>query len=287
MHKKIIEDINNLPKISEVIKTYNLSAKSFLSQNFILDIKLTTHISQLSGSLKEKSVIEIGPGPGALTRSLIINGAKKIITIEKDKRFIKALRPLKDIVDERLIILNEDALKICLSNIIYHYKLKNPVIISNLPYSIGTKLLIKWLPLPKEIKKMTLMFQKEVAERIVAKKGTKKYGRLAVITNLYSRPKILMRVSRKAFFPKPKVDSAIVEIEPKAKNKYKFKKNDIEKITHLLFHLRRKKIKSSLKSLGNPEEICRQAKLDCSLRAEQISPEEFALLAEILSSRLN
>ncbi|MBT4109840.1 MAG: 16S rRNA (adenine(1518)-N(6)/adenine(1519)-N(6))-dimethyltransferase, partial [Pelagibacterales bacterium] len=175
MDKDIIKNINNLPSISQTIKEYNLFAKKKLSQNFILDLNLTNKIINLSDRIKYNSIIEIGPGPGSLTRSLLLNGAKKVIAIEKDKRFIDVLQILKIASHNKLIIENEDALNINLKDIINKYNIINAEIIANLPYSIATKLLLKWIPFPKKINQMTLMFQKEVAERITAKPGSKKY----------------------------------------------------------------------------------------------------------------
>lgn len=284
MEKIILERINDLPKISEIIKLYNLSAKRYLSQNFILDLNLTNKIVKVSGDINNKNVIEIGPGPGALTRSILKTGPKKLIVIEKDPRFFDALSNLKKIVGKKLILINEDALKINLNEIMKNNSIKEAIIISNLPYSIATKLLIQWLPFPKQISKLTLMFQKEVADRIVAKVGTKKYGRLSVITSLYGHNKILMNIPSTAFYPRPKVNSAIIQIIPIHKKHYNFNKKTIEMITQALFHQRRKTIKSSLKPLGDSIELCKLASLDPSIRAEQVPPQGFARLSNIISS---
>ncbi len=287
MDDSLIKKINALPKISEVIKSYNLLAKRRLSQNYILDLNLTNHIVKISGDIKNKNVIEVGPGPGSLTRAILTAGARKVIAIEKDVRFIDALKILKKIVGIKLTLINEDALKINLKEIMRDNSIDDAVIISNLPYSIATRLLIQWLPFPKNINKMTLMFQREVAERIIAKVGTKQYGRLSVITNIYGNSKILLNIPSNAFFPKPKVNSSIIQIVPKLQIMDNLQKNNIEKVTQALFHQRRKKIKSTLKYLGDPEKLCKLANIDSSLRAEQITPNDFARISKIAFSNQN
>ena len=231
MSDALIKKINDLPKISEVIKSYDLLAKRRLSQNYILDLNLTNHIVKISGDIKNKSVIEVGPGPGSLTRAILTAGARRVIAIEKDVRFLHALKILKKIVGIKLTLINEDALKINLKKVMQDNSIDDAVIISNLPYSIATRLLIQWLPFPENINKMTLMFQREVAERIIAKVGTKQYGRLSVITNIYGNSKILMNIPSKAFFPEPKVNSSIIQIVPKPQimdnlRKKKYRKSD-------------------------------------------------------------
>ena len=279
MSTNLKKQIKNLPRISNIIKEYNLSAKKKLSQNFILDLNITDKIIRACGDMQHIDIIEIGPGPGALTRSIIANGAKRIIAIEKDKRFIEALKSLKDISKDKLIIKNEDALNIEFKKIFIKYNISNAYIISNLPYSISTKLLLKWLPIPHEISKLTLMFQKEVAERIVAKPGTKKYGRLSVLTGLMTNAKIIMHIPAKSFKPKPKIDSSVVEFKPKNKKEFLFKIEILEEITKILFNKRRKQVKSSLKTFGDPILLCEKINIDPSCRAEQITLESFEKLA--------
>ena len=282
MDKDIIKNINNLPSISQTIKEYNLFAKKKLSQNFILDLNLTNKIINLSDRIKYNSIIEIGPGPGSLTRSLLLNGAKKVIAIEKDKRFIDALQILKIASHNKLIIENEDALNINLKDIINKYNIINAEIIANLPYSIATKLLLKWIPFPKKINQMTLMFQKEVAERITAKPGSKKYGRLSILIGLMAEAKIIMHIPSSAFKPQPKVDSAIVQIKPKIK-KIRFNKDILEKITKNLFNQRRKQIKSTLINFGDPLKICSLLNISPTLRPEQITLEQYENMAILIA----
>ena len=282
MDKDIIKNINNLPSISQTIKEYNLFAKKKLSQNFILDLNLTNKIINLSDKIKYNSIIEIGPGPGSLTRSLLLNGAKEVIAIEKDKRFIDALQILKIASKNKLIIENEDALNIDIKDIINKYNIINAEIIANLPYSIATKLLLKWIPFPKNINQMTLMFQKEVAERITAKPGSKKYGRLSILIGLMAEAKIIMHIPSDAFKPQPKVDSAIVQIKPKI-NKIKFNKIILEEITKNLFNQRRKQIKSTLIKFGDPLKICSLLNIAPSLRPEQITLEQYENMAILIA----
>jgi len=282
MDKDIIKNINNLPSISQTIKEYNLFAKKKLSQNFILDLNLTNKIINLSDRVKYNSIIEIGPGPGSLTRSLLLNGAKKVIAIEKDKRFIDVLQILKIASHNKLIIENEDALNINLKDIINKYNIINAEIIANLPYSIATKLLLKWIPFPNKINQMTLMFQKEVAERITAKPGSKKYGRLSILIGLMAEAKIIMHIPSSAFKPQPKVDSAIVQIKPKIK-KIRFNKDILEKITKNLFNQRRKQIKSTLINFGDPLKICSLLNISPTLRPEQITLEQYENMAILIA----
>ena len=283
MDINIIKNINNLPSISQTIKEYSLSAKKKLSQNFILDLNLTNKIINLSDGIKDNTIIEIGPGPGSLTRSLFLNGAQKVIAIEKDKRFIEALKILNTATNNKLFIENEDAMNIDLKDIIYKYDIENAEIIANLPYSVATKLLLNWMPFPKNVKKMTLMFQKEVAERITASPGSKKYGRLSIIIGLMADAKIIMNIPSTAFKPKPKVDSAIVQIKPKLTN-IDFNKKILEEITRVLFNQRRKQIKSTLAKFGDPIKICELLNIDPRLRPEQITLEQYKKLTILIST---
>ena len=276
------KNINDLPSISQTIKKYNLSAKKKLSQNFILDLNLTNKIINLSDGIKHNTIIEIGPGPGSLTRSLFLNGAKKVIAIEKDKRFIEALKILNIASSNKLIIEHKDALDIDLNYILNKYNVENAEIIANLPYSVATKLLLNWIPFPNRINQMTLMFQKEVAERITAKPGSKKYGRLSILIGLMADAKIVMSIPSTAFKPQPKVDSAIVQIKPKI-TKIMFNKKKLEEITRNLFNQRRKQIKSTLVKFGDPLKICDLLNIDPSLRPEQITLEQYEKLAILIA----
>tara|TARA_B100000579_G_C22736152_1_gene806767 strand:- start:321 stop:1181 length:861 start_codon:yes stop_codon:yes gene_type:complete len=281
--KEITKAINGLPSISSTIKEHNLVAKKKLSQNFILDMNLTNKIVRLSNSIRNNTVIEIGAGPGALTRSILINGAKKVIVVEKDKRFLNALKILNNASNNRVIIENIDALKMDLKLLMKKYKVHQAEIVANLPYSIATKLLLNWIPFPQGINKMTLMFQKEVAERIVAEPGSKKYGRLSILLGIMTDSKILMNISPSAFIPKPKIDSAIVQIKQKTLDK-NFNKGILEKVTQILFNKRRKQIKSSLSKFGDPIKICNLLNIHPSQRPEELTLKNYEKLSYIISN---
>ena len=283
MHKDISKSINNLPTVSATIKQYNLFANKKLSQNFILDLNLTNKIVNLSNTIENNTIIEIGAGPGSLTRSILLNGAKKIIIIEKDKRFIDPLNILNIASENRIIIENQDAIKVDLNDILEKYNVDQAEIIANLPYSIATKLLLNWLPFHKKINKMTLMFQKEVAERIVAKPGSKKYGRLSILLGLTTNAKIVMNISSSAFIPKPKIESAIVQIRPK-KIKKGFNKVILEKITQTLFNQRRKQIKSTLSKFGDPIKICQLLNIEPTKRPEELTLDQYEKLTNLITN---
>ena len=283
MHKDITKNINNLPSISATIKQHNLFANKKLSQNFILDLNLTNKIVNLSNTIKNNTIIEIGAGPGSLTRSILLHGAKKIIVIEKDKRFIDPLNILNIASENRIIIENQDAIKINLNDILEKHNVDQAEIIANLPYSIATKLLLNWIPFHKKINKMTLMFQKEVAERIVAEPGSKKYGRLSILLGLTTNAKIVMNISSSAFIPKPKIESAIVQIMPK-KIKKVFNKIILEKITQTLFNQRRKQIKSTLSKFGDPIKICQLLNIEPTKRPEELTLDQYEKLTNIITN---
>ena len=283
MHKDITKNINNLPSISATIKQHNLFANKKLSQNFILDLNLTNKIVNLSNTIKNNTIIEIGAGPGSLTRSILLHGAKKIIIIEKDKRFIDPLNILNIASENRIIIENQDAIKIELNDILEKHNVDQAEIIANLPYSIATKLLLNWIPFHKKINKMTLMFQKEVAERIVAEPGSKKYGRLSILLGLTTNAKIVMNISSSAFIPKPKIESAIVQIMPK-KIKKVFNKIILEKITQTLFNQRRKQIKSTLSKFGDPIKICQLLNIEPTKRPEELTLDQYEKLTNIITN---
>ena len=285
MNDKLQLKIKKLPPISEVIKKYKLSAHKKQSQKYLMDLNLTDKIVKFGGNLQNIDVIEIGAGPGNLTRSIIANNAKRVIAIEKDVRFIPPLKDIQEISDNKLIIMHEDALKIKFEEIFKKYKISNAHILSNLPYSISTKLLLKWIPIPSEVSQLTLMFQKEMAERITAKVGSKKYGRLSVIAGIMTDSKIVMHIPSKAFTPQPKIDSAVIIFKPKEKNKKLFDIKILEEITKILFNKRRKQVKSSLKYFGNPEELCDLMNINSSISPEQISLENYEKLAVEVTKR--
>lgn len=266
---------------SDLIKKYDLDAKKSLGQNFILDKNFTDKIARAAGDLSAFEVLEIGPGPGSLTRSILDAGAKKLTVIEMDSRCIEALAELKNFYGERLEIIEGDALKID-ENTIFSSE-KKFKIIANLPYNIGTVLIFKWLKIADKIESMHLMLQKEVVERIVAKPGDNHYGRLAVMVNFLCETKMVFTVSKSVFTPPPKVTSAIVQIIPRAKPLADVEFKKLERVVAAAFSQRRKMVKAGLKAVfKNSEEVLREVGIDPTLRAENITIEQFCLLAKKL-----
>ncbi|RCL03460.1 MAG: 16S rRNA-dimethyltransferase [Candidatus Tokpelaia sp. JSC161] len=276
-------EIDKLPPLRIVIQSQRLTAKKSLGQNFLFDFNLTTKIARHAGDLKNKQVIEIGPGPGGLTRALLKQGAF-VIAIEKDNRFIT---PLKDIASlyppGRLQIISENALQFNFTSFFKKTRQK-PKIVANLPYNTGTKLLLKWLLTevwPPFYESMTLMFQREVAKRIVAKPGSAAYGRLGVLSGWRTESRILFDIPSQAFTPPPKVISSLVQIVPREKP-LPCSIKGIEKITKVAFHQRRKMLRQSLKSLGGTT-LLNKAEINGERRAETLSINEFVTLATIIN----
>lgn len=271
-------DISSLPPLRDIIKDHDLRAEKKLGQNFLLDLNLTDKIARAAGDLTNVTVFEIGPGPGGLTRSLLSTEAKKVIAVEFDPRAIKALESLKIAADGKLEILQADALETDLLQLSDAPR----TIVANLPYNIATPLLINWLRQVKEgadsYKSMTLMFQKEVAQRITAKVGDKAYGRLAVLSQWLCDAKISFDVPASAFTPAPKVTSSIVHLIPKKIKVQPPSFKSVEILTAAAFGQRRKMIRSSLK---NYQPFFEAAGLDETLRAENITPEKFIELAKL------
>ena len=239
--------ISQLPPLREVISKHNLRAEKSLGQNFLLDQNITDKIVRGSGDLTNTNIFEIGPGPGGLTRSLLKSAAKKIIAIEFDERAIKALQDLQKLFPDRLTIIHADALETNLLDLAEQPR----TIIANLPYNIATPLLIGWLKQirqnPASYKSMSLMFQREVADRILSTPKTKSYGRLAVIAGWLCNVKKIYDLPPSAFTPPPKVNSAVVHFTPKILPEDSPSFEDIEKLTAAAFNQRRKMIRSSLK----------------------------------------
>jgi 16S rRNA (adenine1518-N6/adenine1519-N6)-dimethyltransferase len=276
-------DIANLPPLRDVIREHGLRAEKSLGQNFLLDLNLTGKIARAVKSLEGASVFEIGPGPGGLTRALLEGGAKKLIAIEYDPRAIEALQSLRDAAKGRLEIVQADALKTKLPDLAAEYGLKPPyVIAANLPYNIATPLLTGWLEEihtnPAFYSEMILMFQKEVAQRIVGKPSSKTYGRLSILAQWLCETKLAFDVPASAFTPSPKVTSSIVRLVPKGKQDADF--SVMEKLTAAAFGQRRKMIRGSLKEYMKYVELCC---LRPDARAEELSVADFAALAEAVS----
>lgn len=271
--------IDTLPSLSDVIRIHQLSAKKSLGQNFLLDLNLTAKIARAAGDLSEVDVLEVGPGPGGLTRGLLAEGARKVLAIEKDPRCLPALGEIAAAYPGRLEILNGDALEI--DPLAY---LTPPIrVAANLPYNVGTELLVRWLT-PKDWppfwQSLTLMFQREVAERIVAQPGTKKYGRLALLSQWRADARIVMELPPEAFVPAPKVHSAVVHLTALEKPRFEADAAVLNRVVAAAFNQRRKMLRAALKPLGaDIEDRLRAAGIPPTERAEQVSLEAFCALA--------
>lgn len=274
--------IDDLPPLREVIRRHGLSARKSLGQNFLLDLNLTARIARAAGPLHGMIVVEIGPGPGGLTRALLAAGASRVIAIERDIRCLAALAEIAAHYPGRVTVLEGDALEFDATP----YVAEGPAqIVANLPYNIATPLLIAWLsiePWPPWYQSMTLMFQREVAERIVAGPGSKRYGRLSVLTGWRSSARILFDVAASAFVPPPNVTSSLVRIEPRQKP-LACRREALERVTQAAFGQRRKMLRQSLKALGGDSlRLVAAAGLDPTARAEDVPVEGYAALARAL-----
>ncbi len=277
--------IDELPPLREVIRRHGLTAKKSLGQNFLLDLNLTARIARAGGPLAGATVIEVGPGPGGLTRALLAEGAKRVIAIERDERALAALAEIAAHYPSRLEIVAGDALDFDPRP---HLRGERARIVANLPYNIATALLIGWLtaePWPPWYDMLVLMFQREVAERIVAAPGSKTYGRLSVLTGWRTEAKILFDVARTAFVPAPKVTSSVVRLTPRA-TPLACDANALQRVTEAGFGQRRKMLRQSLKSLGvDAGALLDQAGIEPTARAEEISVDGFVALARAFSSK--
>jgi 16S rRNA (adenine1518-N6/adenine1519-N6)-dimethyltransferase len=265
--------------LREVIARHGLSASKALGQNFILDRQLLARIAAIPGDLRGQSVYEVGPGPGGLTRALLEAGAS-VVAVERDRRCMPALAELETEFGGRLGLLQSDALKVDEPSVVG----AGTHVVANLPYNVGTALLLKWLSedWPPWWRSLTLMFQKEVAERIVASPRTDAYGRLSVAAQWRSRPRIAMSVNRSAFVPPPKVTSAVVHIVP-SDQPPGVDPRVIEGLTEAAFGQRRKMLRSSLKPIAGALEAAKAIGIDAERRAETVSVDEWVKLARVLS----
>jgi 16S rRNA (adenine1518-N6/adenine1519-N6)-dimethyltransferase len=272
---------DGLPPLREVIAAHHLAAKKSLGQNFLLDLNLTARIARAAGAAGGGVFYEVGPGPGGLTRALLHEGADKVIAVERDQRCLPALEEIAAAYPGKLEIISADALALPEETIL-------PVgarVAANLPYNVGTALLIKWLTAdawPPWWASLTLMFQREVAERITAKPGASHYGRLAVLAGWRTRTKILFDVNRSAFVPPPSVTSSIVRLEPLPQPVAAAELSKLETITAAAFGQRRKMLRQSLKPLGG-EALLGKAGIDPTARPEELSVIQFAALARALT----
>ncbi len=271
-------DSASLPPLREVINAYGLRAEKSLGQNFLLDLNLTGRIARCPGNLEGEIVLEIGPGPGGLTRAILASGAKHLYAIEKDTRCLAPLADISNAFDNRLTVIEGDALAINEQDILPG----KAHIIANLPYNVATPLLIKWLKSRKQFKSMTLMFQKEVGDRITAEPGSKAYGRLSIISQWLCHVSKQFDISPKAFTPPPKVVSTVVKLVPRDEPAFPADQAILEKVVATAFGQRRKMLRASLKSLGSSaEDNLLAAGIKPTQRAEELSVEEFCKLAEI------
>ena len=271
---------DGLPPLRVVLADYGLDPKKALGQNFLLDLNLTGKIARQALPLGGHTVVEVGPGPGGLTRALLANGAEHLIVVEKDSRCLGALADIAAHYPGRLTVVEGDALKIDMAALAAGKPLK---IVANLPYNIGTQLLLDWVAVPSwppAWDELTLMFQREVAERIVAKPGTSHYGRLAVLCGWRTKASILFDVGPEAFTPPPKVTSSVVQLQPLA-DPIDVPLAALEAVTAAGFGQRRKMLRQSLKPLGG-EALLVRAGIEPQRRAETLTVEEFCRLAALL-----
>src|SRR6476620_10020876 len=279
--------IDDLPPLREVIREHALSARKSLGQNFLLDLNLTARIARAAGPLEDSTVIEVGPGPGGLTRALLALGAKRVIAIERDERALVALDYIAKRYPGRIELIHADAQHFDPKPLLDGGKAK---IVANLPYNIATQLLVDWLsiePWPPWFDTMVLMFQREVAERIVAHEEEEAYGRLAVLANWRAETKLLFDISPTAFVPQPKVTSSLVRLIPR-ETPEPCDRRALEKVAAAAFGQRRKMLRQSLKSLAvDPARLAAAAHVDPTRRAETIPVSGFVAMARELSDIRN
>ncbi|MDD9910985.1 MAG: 16S rRNA (adenine(1518)-N(6)/adenine(1519)-N(6))-dimethyltransferase RsmA [Ahrensia sp.] len=274
--------IDDLPPLRDVIATHGLTAKKALGQNFLLDLNITMKIVRTAGDLTNCTVLEIGPGPGGLTRALLASGARHVVAIERDDRCLPALRDIAAHYPGRLTVISDDALAVDHKNVLVRAGNKKTVrIVANLPYNIATPLLTAWVggsAWPPFWQSATLMFQREVAQRITAKRGEKAWGRLGVLTDWRCRSEIAFDLPPQAFTPPPKVTSSVVMLEPR-REPLAVEVALLERVTQAAFGQRRKMLRQSLKSLGG-EELLARVNIDPTMRAENLTTEQFVALAQ-------
>jgi len=271
--------IDALPPLRDVIRAHDLVARKQLGQNFLLDLNLTARIARAAGDLTGCDVLEVGPGPGGLTRGLLAEGARRVLAVEKDARCLPALAQIAAAYPGRLEVINGDALAVDVSA-----HLTAPVrVVANLPYNIGTELLVRWLTpdhWPPFWQSLTLMFQKEVAERIVARPGSKAYGRLALLAGWRTDARIVLTLPPEAFTPAPKVHSAVVHLTRLDAPRFAADGATLQRITAMAFNQRRKMLRASLRALApDIEDRLRAAGIEPTARAEEIALEQFCSLA--------
>ena len=277
--------LDDLPSLREQLGAHGLLARKSFGQHFLLDLNVTRKIARLAGPLDGRAVIEVGPGPGGLTRALLEAGAV-VIAVEKDARFLPLLGQLAAAADGRLILIEADALDVDETELLASHAPGLPAqVISNLPYNVGAPLLVKWLHMAARFEGLTLMFQKEVAERIAARAGSGAYGRLGVLSQAVTEAQIVMNLPARAFTPPPKVESAVVQLRPLPDGPSAELLTALERVTQAAFGQRRKMLRSSLKSLGG-EALCAEVGINADLRAEVVPVGGFLDLARASLLRL-
>lgn len=274
--------LDGLPPLREVIAAHGLTARKQLGQNFLMDLNLTARIARSAGDLSACDVLEIGPGPGGLTRALLAEGARRVLAVEKDERCLPALAQIAARWPGRLAVISDDALRVDAAAL-----LAPPVrVVANLPYNVGTELLVRWLTpasWPPFWSSLTLMFQREVADRIIAKPGTGAYGRLAILARWRSDARIVLTLSPTAFTPAPKVHSAVVHLTALAEPRFPADPAVLERLTRAAFGQRRKMLRSALRGLApDIEQRLLAAGIPPTARAEEIGIEAFCTLARTL-----
>jgi 16S rRNA (adenine1518-N6/adenine1519-N6)-dimethyltransferase len=274
---------DGLPPLRDVIRALGLSAKKSLGQNFLLDFNLTRRIARAAGLLDGVTVVEVGPGPGGLTRALLLEGASRVLAIEKDERCLPALDAIAALYPGRLEVLPVDAREVDYGALALGAPAR---IVANLPYSVATPLLVSWLktaPWPPWFDRMVLMFQREVALRIVASPGSKDYGRLGVLAQWRTTSRLLFSIPAEAFTPRPKVDSALVELVPKAAPETPCDVAALEKVTAAAFGQRRKMLRSALRQIvPDSEGVLERIGIDPKARAEELAIGDFCRIANAL-----
>jgi 16S rRNA (adenine1518-N6/adenine1519-N6)-dimethyltransferase len=270
---------DGLPPLREVIAKHDLAARRALGQNFLLDLNLTGKIARAAGELSTGTAIEIGPGPGGLTRALLAHGAHEVIAIERDARCLGALAEIAAAYPGRLTVIEGDALAIDCAAL----GTAPRRVVANLPYNIATPLIIRWLQQGPAFASLTVTVQKEVADRLAAKPRSKEYGRLSVLAQFLARPRRLFDLPPRAFVPPPKVTSTVIEILPLPEPAFPARLADLERVTQAAFGQRRKMLRQSLRSLGgDAEALLRAAEIAPTARAEELTVAQFAALARAL-----
>lgn len=274
-----------LPPLRDVLAAHGLEPKKNLGQNFLLDLNLTRRIARAAGPLEDHTILEVGPGPGGLTRALLMEGAGRVVAVERDQRCMPALAQIAAAFPDRISVQDGDALDFDETEILGPFR-----IAANLPYNIGTALLVKWLTVqswPPNWLSATLMFQREVAMRLTAQPRTSAYGRLSVLTQWRAKAEILFDVNPAAFTPPPKVVSSVVRIEPLAKPVAPANLRQLERVTAAAFGQRRKMLRVSLKTISPAAlTLCQTAGVKPESRAEELTVAEFAALARALGSEV-